>query len=197
MMMRARVTGTVLRAIGLFTVLFMVMGAVLVAPSVGAQEPEGTANRIQNGFASIRLGLSFDAVEQRLTESGAFRYRGEPDVSMVPMQNRRVIEAQGGTFVERGFFQFSDSQLYIIILNLDRSELDHYTLYTTLTEKYGEPASLSPEEIVWEDDAVRLSLERPLTVKYVAKEVFEGLMAEGQVEESARTLSREQFIQQF
>lgn len=173
------------------TLLFAAAAVALDAQEAGAPAA------IQNGFASLRLGLQFGEVEQRLTESAAFRYRGEPDVSLIPLSDRRVIEAQGATFIERGFFQFNQDRLYIIILRLDRSQLDHYTMYTQLTRKYGEPDSLSPDEIVWEDESVRLSLERPLTVKYVAKAVFQDLMAEGQVEQSARSLSREQFVEQF
>lgn len=173
------------------TVVFAVFASAMGAQDAAQPPP------IQNGFASIRLGLEFGEVEERLAQSAAFRYRGEPDVSLVPLSDRRVIEAEGATFIERGFFQFSEDRLYIIILRLNRSELDHYTMYTQLSDKYGQPDSLSPQEIVWEDEAVRLSLERPLTVKYVAKAVFEDLMAESQVEQSARTLSRDQFVEQF
>jgi hypothetical protein len=42
-----------------------------------------------------------------------------------------------------------------------------------------------------------MTLERPLSVKYIDMEVFSVLKAEGQVEEDLRSLSRSQFLELF
>ena len=49
----------------------------------------------------------------------------------------------------------------MILLVLDESLIDYFTLYTTFSEKYGPPNDLSPERAVWENGLVRVSLERP------------------------------------
>ena len=42
-----------------------------------------------------------------------------------------------------------------------------------------------------------MSLEKPLTVKYVSRPVFDSLVASGEMERSQRDLSREDFLEQF
>lgn len=161
------------------------------ADGASAEPPAGAA---PEGFAEIQLGLPRDSVQDLLRNSGYFRYRGDPDVSLLPTANRSVIETEGRTFVDRAFFQFSDNDLYIIILQLNRTRMDHYTVYRTLAERYGEASSVGPREITWEWDTVLLSLERPLTVKYVDRPVFEALREEAQVERSMREVTRDAFL---
>ena len=153
--------------------------------------------RLPSGFGSVQLGMSMQEVQRRLEQDDNFDYEGQPDVSLVPQGDRKLIETTGFTFVDRAFFQFYQDRLYIIILLLNRDEIDHYGMYTTLTRKYGKPRTFSPEATVWQNEEVRLSLERPLTVKYVDRQVFSQLKDQSQAEESIRTLSREQFLEQF
>ena len=63
--------------------------------------------------------------------------------------------------------------------------------------KYGDVSSLSPSEAVWEDDTVRVSVEKPLQVKYLDKKVFATITANSQKEQSLETLRREDFLKQF
>jgi hypothetical protein len=44
---------------------------------------------------------------------------------------------------------------------------------TAFLNRYGEPNFLNPQETVWETDTTRVSIERPLTVKYIDKYNFE------------------------
>jgi len=75
--------------------------------------------------------------------------------------------------------------------------MDFYTMYTTMTERYGEPVRLDPSHVVWEDEFTRISLERPLTIKYLDIESFDTLRQAGEIEQSLRTLSRESFLEEF
>jgi hypothetical protein len=164
------------------------------APQADAAQGEA---QLPSGFSSIQLGMSMQEVQRRLQQDDNFDYEGQPDVSLVPQGDQKLIETTGFTFVDRAFFQFYQDRLYIIILLLNRDEIDHYGMYTTLTQKYGKPRTFSPEATVWQNEEVRLSLERPLTVKYVDRQVFSQLKDQSQAEESIRTLSREQFLEQF
>jgi hypothetical protein len=158
----------------------------------GEQPPE-----LPTAFSTIELGMGVDAVKERLREDPNFIYRGDPDVTLTPARQEELIEVEGTLYVERAFFQFEEEELYIIILQLNRSRLDYFTMYTDLEGKYGEPAVFEPSQVVWESDAVRMSLEKPLTVKYVARPVFEELVAAGDMERSQRDISREEFLEQF
>jgi hypothetical protein len=179
-------------------ILLVVAFAGLGTPLATAQEAQGEEQEptsAPTGFSDIRLGANMQEVKASLEESTYFTYRGDPDVSLLPTADRSVIESEGRSFIDRGFFQFSDEALYIIILQLNQNRMDHYSVYLQLTDTYGDPASVSPQEIAWEWDNVRLSLERPLTVKYVDRVVFESLREEAQVERSLREVARDRFLE--
>jgi hypothetical protein len=162
------------------------------APGDTADQP-----RLPGAFSNVALGMGVDTVKEQLQTDPHFAYRGDPDVTLTPDRQQQLIEAEGMLFVERGFFQFQDQELYIIILQLNRGRLDYYTMYTDLAGKYGEPDVFSPSQAVWENEEVRLSLEKPLTVKYVDLAVFESLVEAGEMERSQREVSREDFLELF
>jgi hypothetical protein len=141
--------------------------------------------------------MGIDDVKTALKADSLFRYRGDPDVSFLPQSNQYLIECDGAAYIRRAYFQFADGRLFIMILVLDPLSLDHYSLFTALSAKYGPPASLSPEESVWQTDSVRFSLERPLTVKYVDNKTFAAILAKGGAQKDLEQLSRESFIGQF
>lgn len=141
--------------------------------------------------------MTVDEVETALKQDPYFDYRGPPDLSMLASPNESLIETQGYSFIRRAFFQFYDKKLYIMTLMLNPSEISYYTMYTTLIAKFGQSTSLSPEEVVWESTDYRLSLERPLSVKYIDKSVFDRLKEAGKMKQSDRSVSRDQFLNQF
>ena len=159
-----------------------------------ADQPSVQAPR---GFRSIRLGMDLDRVKQLLIEDPLFDYRGDPDISFLPLPPQTLIETSGSSFIRRAYFQFEEELLYIIILSLDPDRLDYYTLYSTLAGRYGDPTSLDPTEAVWLFEGLRLSLERPLNVKYIDSTVFEALQEEGQVQQDLWEISKDNFLQQF
>jgi hypothetical protein len=157
----------------------------------------GSAAGLPTGFSSVELGMDVDAVKERLRADPNFIYRGDPDVTLTPDREQQLIEVEGTLFVDRAFFQFEEEELYIVILQLNQERLDYFTMYTELEGKYGEPVVFDPSQVVWESEDVRMSLEKPLTVKYVSRSVFESLLAAGEMERSQRDLSREDFLEQF
>jgi len=148
-------------------------------------------------FRALSLGMSLDQVKTALKADTLFRYRGDPDVSFLPQTSQYLIECEGTSFIRRAYFQFADGRLFIMILVLDEQKLDHYSMFSTLSAKYGPPTSLSPLEEVWQSDPVRFSLERPLTVKYVDNKTFAALLSQGGAQKDLEQLSREKFLEQF
>jgi hypothetical protein len=167
--------------------------------SAGTLRPieEPPAEAPPRGFRSIELGMDIEEVKQLLIDDPLFDYRGDPDISFLPLPPQTHIETSGSSFIRRAYFQFDQDLLYIIILSMDPERLDYYTLYTTLSEKYGQPTSLDPTGAVWRFEGLRLSLERPLSVKYIDSTVFEALQEEGQVQEDLWEISKDNFLQQF
>ena len=152
---------------------------------------------LPRGFQDILLGLPMAEVKKLLQSSPYFSYRGDPDVSLAPVDKQPIIETAGVHFVSSGIFQFHNNSLYTITIALNPQILDFYTMYTTLSKKYGDPTSLSPDEVVWENDQVRLSLEKPLTIKYIDRVVFNQIRDAGKAQQSLQELSRQDFVHLF
>ncbi len=187
-----------MKKLGLFLVTSLLIASFI--PTVAAQEATGEENGdrpVPAGFRDIILGKSLDEVKAELKADGYFHYRGEPDVTLLPRPNYTVIESEGAVFIDRGFFQFHEKKLYIIILMLNEEKIDYFTMYTILKEKYGDPSYLDPEQVVWENETVRMSLERPLQIKYVELGTFEQLNRTAEAEESMEQYTRDKFLEEF
>lgn len=148
-------------------------------------------------YRSISLGMDLETVQEQLKKDGIFGYRGERDVSLLHTENRSLIETVGPSFISRAWFQFNQEKLYVMIYKLDATRIDYYSMYTALVKKYGQPKSLDPRKALWSDDRITLTLERPLTVKYVDTAVFSELTEVDTSERAVSDILREEFIRGF
>lgn len=169
----------------------------LNAQSTGTPDTEIPGIAEPAGFRNIKLGMTVDQVKSILLEDPYFDYRGEPDVSFTPETTQVLIECEGYSYIKRAFFQFYEERLYILILILNEDKVDHYSLFTTLTDKYGNFTSLDPLKILWKFENINLYLEKPLSVKYVDMDVFNKITDLGKADENDRDVSRQQFLEQF
>ena len=152
---------------------------------------------LPSSFHDIRLGMTVDEVKELLKNDSSFAYRGDRDVSLLNSKNRSSIEANGIHFVKRGSFQFYDEKLYSIIIQMNPENIDYYSIYSSLVEKYGQPSIVDQKKSLWEDDRVRLILERPLTLKYIELSVFKEIIQKRQKKESMSEETRGRFIRAF
>jgi hypothetical protein len=152
---------------------------------------------LPGGFGKLRFGMTMDEAKAALAMDRNFDFRGDPDVTLLNKPNEKAIDTRGIGFVERGFFRFHEGRLYLIHILLNTEEMDHFTMFNTLSEKYGEPEYLDPRLTFWEDTTVRLAIERPLGVKYIYKPVFEAIFEANSVEESIQAMYTESFLDQF
>lgn len=175
----------------------MIAAMVLIPALAGAQASAPAVKPPPMAFRTIALGMTVDQVKEELRKDALYRYRGDPDVSFLPLSEEYLVECEGSSYLSRAYFQFAGGKLYVFILVLDQQKLDHYSLFTAFTAKYGEPSSFNPAEAVWQSGTVRFSLERPLTVKYIDRRVFEEQVERGAAQQDLEQLSRERFIEQF
>jgi hypothetical protein len=164
------------------------------APAPASSDKSATMPR---GFRGIELGMGMEETKKLLEADGLYDYRGDPDVSLLRRPNEALIEVSGLSYVHRAFFQFYEDKLFVIIIVMNQAKLDHYSIFTQLSGKYGKPASLSPSESIWSDGTTRMSLERPLSVKYIDMAIFEKLRTEGKALESIEDITRKDFLGQF
>lgn len=148
-------------------------------------------------YRSVKLGMHIDAVKEALKADAVFGYRGERDVSLLPTENRSLIESAGSYFISRSWFQFYKDNLYTMIFKLNTDTVDYYSVYSKFCEKYGEPASINPQRAVWEDEHTRVVIERPLIVKYIDLTVFNELISQSTTEKAAAETNRQNFIDGF
>jgi hypothetical protein len=159
-----------------------------------AAPPEGELPR---KFREFSLGMNLEDLKGELIKDGLFSFRGDQDVSFLPVREQTLVETTGLSFIRRAFFQLRDASVFIMAFSLDPRLIDHYSVFTSLVKKYGEPHSLDPGQAVWESDDTRVSIERPLTVKYIDKRVFGELINEGRTMELGELFLREEFLREF
>ncbi|MDR2521678.1 MAG: hypothetical protein LBC72_03885 [Spirochaetaceae bacterium] len=189
---------------------------VAAAFRAAAQEaPPAQTAALPRTFRGMSLGMDIDALKTALTQDTSLAFRGDSDVSLLPLRRQLVIDTEGYGFIKRAFFQVEDTSapgapspaespsaastggVFIMAFVLNTAKIDHYSVFTSFMEKYGEPVVLNPRMAIWEDGATRVFIERPLTVKYIDKAVFEKIAESAKARESAGTVLREQFLDEF
>lgn len=172
----------------------LLLGSVFVA--FGQNEVLQPQTTIKS-FRGFTLGMSLDQVKEQLQKDSYFIYAGEPDVYFLPERKQLLIECRGSSFIRRAFFQFYEEKLFSLILDLDETIIDFYTLFTTIKGRYGQYLSFTPENVVWEIQGVRLALEKPLTVKYLDLVTFNKIKEEGKATETIESMNLKQFLNEF
>ena len=162
-----------------------------------SQESQEAVKSLPMGFRGIIMGLSLEEAKKAIESDGYFDYRGDPDVSMLLTDNRAIIESSGKYYIKDGYFQFYNDTLYTITLVLDTRKIDYYTMFKTLTKKYGDYASLSPKQVLWENEKIRITLEKPLTIKYVGLGIFNKLIEDDTTKEAIEEELKRNFINEF
>lgn len=146
------------------------------------------------GFENLVLGSDYDDVLSKLDSSNIFLYNSEQPTWI---NENPVIAVEGRGFVQKGYFQFVDKKLYTITVEINRNRMDYYTIFTELKKKYGKYKQFSPKMVVWESDAAVLYLERPLTLKYLDKNLHSILLDSAKIKKSKSQIQRENFLEQF
>lgn len=166
-------------------------------PSPASPESASGSVPLSRGFRNLSLGMSLDDLKAGLAGDSLFTFRGDRDVSFLPQRDQSLIETTGPSFIRRAFFQLRDGEVFIMGFALNTAIIDHYSVFTSLVKKYGEPSALDPRQAVWERDGTRISIERPLTVKYMDMRVFNGIIDEAALAESREIRLREEFLGEF
>ena len=179
----------------------LILTVVISCAFVFAQSGKNSGS-LPKGYGGIELGMSVDSVKDALKKNSEFGYNGDRDVSLLPGENRVLIETDARdfarwSFLEQCWFQFYNEKLYIITMNINTQKMDYYTMFKNFTEKYGEPDEINPEKAVWESDSVTMILEKPLSVKYIDTQVYKNILELSNIEISGEEWTREMFLEEF
>lgn len=179
----------------MLAVFFLALPAWVKAQDA-AQSAAGT-EALPRQFREFVLGMSLDALKDNLLKDALFNFRGDRDVSFLPAREQSLVETTGSSFIKRAFFQLRDGEVFIMAFALNAEIVDHYSIFTRLVEKYGKPSRLDPKQAIWETDETRITIERPLTVKYIDKKVFNDIVNESGLVESRQVQRRRDFLDEF
>jgi hypothetical protein len=175
---------------------FLLSCAALMCAAVFAQTAQEAGAALPRGYGNITFGMTKAEVQDALTKNPAFGYRGERDVSLLPSTRETIIETPGiGSVFGRAWFQFSEDRLSIITISLNPAKVDRFSVFTTLVDKYGKPHVITPQKSEWRNDEVVLTLESPLTLKYVDARVFDRLAEQTTTEQTVSEQSYQQFLE--
>jgi hypothetical protein len=169
----------------------------LPAQDYAYEDEIGEDTVLPRQFREIVLGMGLDDLKTVLQNDNLFDFRGDRDVSFIPIREESLVETTGSSFIRRAFFQLRDGSLFIMAFTLNTNMMDHYSVFTDLVEKYGQPSYIDPKEAVWETEETRIAVERPLTVKYIDRRVFDDIVNESSIIESRRVQQRREFLDEF
>ena len=160
------------------------------------------AEDLPRGYKDITLGMSLEETKDGLVKDPVFGYHGDRDVSLIPNSSKTLIETDaerglGSNFLTRCWFQFTFDELYIITININPERMDYYSVFTKLVEKYGEPASFNPQAATWKNEEVTMSLEKPLTLKYIDNKLFEQTQNYSNIQESPTEITQQMFLDEL
>ena len=148
-------------------------------------------------FRNLSLGMNLDDLKTNLLYDSYFNFRGDRDVSFLPARDQSLVETTGSSFISRAFFQLRDGEVYIMSFTLNTRVIDHYSVFTQFVNNYGQPSYLDPQMAVWETEETRIAIERPLTVKYIDRIVFNDILNESLLIESNHVFLRQEFLNDF
>jgi hypothetical protein len=155
------------------------------------------AQELPRQFRELSLGMKLDDLKDSLLSDDYFNFRGDRDVSFLPVREQSLVETTGSLFIRRAFFQLRDGEVFIMSFSLNTQIIDHFSVFTQFVEKYGQPSFLDPRSAIWETDETRIAIERPLTVKYIDKNVFNDIVNESGLLESSQVRLRQDFLNEF
>jgi hypothetical protein len=136
------------------------------------------AKPLSDGYKDIKLGMTQAQVKGILDKSVDFSINKEEILTMRLEPDTEIISTEGLGFIISGYFHFSHDQLFQILLKLSETKIGYYYILNKFTNSFGKPNKLDPEKATWENDKIRITLEKPCTLKYIYLPVWNGLVKE-------------------
>ena len=177
--------------------VFICFSMISVLWAQEAADAEKEEIQLPRQFRELSLGMSLDDLKTNLSKDSSFNFRGDRDVSFLPQRDQSLVETTGSYFIRRAFFQLRDGKVFIMSFSLNIELIDHYSIFMQFTEKYGQPTYLDPRMAIWETEETRIAVERPLTVKYIDKIVFNDILNESSLIQSNQVRQRQDFLDEF
>lgn len=154
-----------------------------------------SSEELSYGFKEFKLNQTQNEVKELIKKSFDFANRRDEALSIRLEPDTDIITAEGLGFIKIGYFHFNKDKLFQIFLKLDEKRLGYYLILKRFTEKYGNPTSLEPKSAFWENEEVKIVIEKPCSLKYIYKPIWNEITSSDQTSDSVFFKIREKFIE--
>ena len=146
------------------------------------------------GFLSIKLNMNKENVIVRLSKESIFDTSDQEKLSFRNEPDKEILKIRGINFIKMAYFHFYNDILFQITLDLDMNKISYYDVLIKLQNKYGKPIKFTPETANWENNTIKLSLQRPVILKYISINISKELLEESKESSNFYKISREKFL---
>lgn len=159
------------------------------------------ADELPNGYKTYSFGMSMDEVKSTIKDDNLLQNVREEILSLRIEPDKQILTVYGdrknGGYVEKAYFHFNDNKLFHIYLQLSSTKVGYYSLLKRMTEKYGNASNLKPEKANWENDSVRIQIEKPCILKYTDVKTWNSLSSTEEEMEARKNekIQREKFLE--
>ena len=153
---------------------------------------------LPSGFQDLNIGDSFDNVKDKLKKDNQlFNYKEEDVVFDESSRSKNIISSLGYGFLKNAVFQFNKEKLYTMSFYLDSSKIDYFSLSKSFKDKWGIPSEVTPNNFMWENNSVRILLEKPLIVRYIDLSVLKEEKEAEKQNKTTKEEDRQEFLKLF
>jgi hypothetical protein len=159
------------------------------------------AEDLPSGYKKYLFGMSMDEVKETIKDDSLLKNVREEVLSVGIEPDKEILTVYGdrrnGGYVEKAYFQFNEDKLFYIYLELSQKKVGYYSLLKSMTDKYGNATNLEPKKASWENDSVRIQIEKPCVLKYVDVKTWDSLSSmEADMEaRKIEKIEREKFLE--
>ena len=175
-------------------IFFLIICFFLISISTFAEE-------LPNGYKKYSFGMSMNDVKEAIKDDNLLKNVREEVLSVRIEPDKQILtvygERKNGGYIEKAYFHFNEDKLFHIYLQLSEKKVGYYSLLKSLTDKYGNATNLEPKKAGWENDSIRIQIEKPCILKYTDMETWKSLSSTDEEMEARKTekIERESFLE--
>ncbi len=170
-------------------IFFLILNTSQISYSVTTlpqsdETSDGQNMVLSNGYKEIRLGMTLEEVRQIINSMPEFNPIREEILQIRIEPDKQILTTEGYSFVSKAYFHFDNDRLYQILLKFNQNKIGYFNLLSTFRSRFGEPAFINPSKSYWQNERVRITIEKPATIKYLDRQIWNSIIGSGNQEDS-------------
>lgn len=123
---------------------------------------------LPEGYARYKFGMSRTTILDLIKTDPALRAWDADFIEGFEKEDWSVLSAVGPPHLNHAWFVFDDkSELWCITLYFNPARYSYLEVANALKQKYGRPTVLGQDVTIWQNERIRLQLEKSLHLKYI------------------------------